>query len=196
MIHLNIKDEDVHAWPIGSSIIVRFPYEEDESDLTARAAMITATSELKEAIEQAAKALSANSVLRTVQFYWPFNVVTNTIYGQPIPKQYSKAIKEILDSDYEQAIADETARSAIWRMSDLEPVTWVSVERPSFGIGGGTVRIGCTIMKHLDFSATVRSITASTNVSDYEPKEDRAEKLVRAIDDLYELSLHGVDKSS
>lgn len=189
MTHLKIKGEDVHTWPIGSSIIVKFPHDEGASSLNACAAMIAVTPELKEVIEQAARSLVKNNALRTVQFYWPFEVITNEIYQSPIPKQFSQAILEILSSNFEQAIADETAQSAIRRMSNLEAITWVSVERPLFGIGGGAVRIGCTIMGFIDFSTVVKAITASTRVPDYEPEEDNGRKLERAVDDLCELAL-------
>ena len=189
MTHLDIRDEEVQSWPTGSSIVVKFPYDEDESDLNACAAMITVTPELKNVVEQAAKTLQDNNNLRTVQIYWPLDVITNEIYGAPIPKNFSSAIIEIIESDFEQAIADEATINEIRRMSHLDAVTWISVERPFFGIGGCIVKIGCTIMKCIDFSIAVRAITASTNAPEHEPEADHAKRITRAIDDLCDLDL-------
>lgn len=187
MNHLEIKDNDVPAWPIGSSIIVKFPYDGGDSHFDSRAAMLAITPELKEAIEQAAQTLKINNALRTVQFYWPIEVITNAIFGQPIPKQFSGAIVEMLNTEFDQAIADETTRDAIRRISDLDATTWVSVERPFFGIGGGTVIVGRTIMEVFNFSTAVKALTTNTKIPCFNRTEDHSRILERAVGDLCEL---------
>lgn len=189
MTHFTPRNEHVPRWPIGSSITVKFSYDGDESDFIARAALIKVSTELKENIESAAKLLSTNRSLRTVQFYWPFEVISNKIYGQPIPKVFSKAIQELLDSEFSEAISDEIARNAIQRVCSLDAITWFSVERNPFITCGGTVSIGCTLNSCFDFTTHVHSLSADSQVPNHLPRVDSAKQLVRAIEDFNELTL-------
>ena len=177
---------DVPSWPIGSSIVVKFTYDGDESDYIPRAALIAVSPELKERIEAAAKVLSLNQSLRTIQFYWPIDVVTNSIYGMPIPKQFSRTILELLDSDFDQAIAGENACQAIRRVASLDAITWISVERPPFFTWGGTVEIGCTVEKFLDFKTGANSLKTDTQVPTCPEDGNDPQQIIRAIEDLAE----------
>ena len=188
MQHYTQHDDDMPHWPLGSSIAVKFPYYGDDSNFVARAALIAVSAELKEAVEAAAKSLASNDNTRAVQFYWPLEVITNEIYNQPIPKQYSHAIKELLDADFSEAIPDSVARDAIQRVCSLKAVTWISVGRHPFMDFGATVSLGCTTLC-IDFTATTGCLVADTKVSAHTKETEYSQDLIRAVEDLYESTL-------
>jgi hypothetical protein len=147
------------------------------------------SAELKESVEAAAKSLASNDNTRAVQFYWPLEIITNEIYSQPIPKQYSHAIKELLDADFSEAIPDSVARDAIQRVCSLKAVTWISVGRHPIMDFGATVSLGCTTLLCTDFTATTYSLVADTKVSTHKKETEYSQDLIRAVEDLYESTL-------
>lgn len=186
------KNEDVPMWPLDEFIVVRFP-DDDSNYHAVRAAMIKVTAELKECINRAAATLAANKTLRTIQFYWPLDIVTNRVHEQPILSKYARAIVALLNSNFRQAVPSKISREAIQRVALLDAITWISVGRHPLG-DCGEVELGCTQFC-FHKSTTIRALTPDVTLPMYEPVENYSQRLMRAITDIGDFFAgNGVEK--
>lgn len=189
MNHFSVTDKDVPAWPIGKFVVVKFPFYGDEEDFVARAAMLRVSTKLKLRIEKAATQLASNITLRTIQFYWPMEIVTNEVLHQPILRNYARAIRELLNANFQEAIPDTVGRDAIRRVAHLDSATWISVGRPNFGTYGARVEIGCTQLYTIDFSTCVEAITSEVKVPSHDRPENEPRRVIRAINNLHDATV-------